>query len=256
MSPVDAAAGAFPSIVPGSVRRWGGAAVLVARRTGPREAPVPSSGLSPAERRVVGALPARRRAEWLAGRLLAKRLVGEAMAAPEREVEVLPRDDGSPYVVVGGIPVPALHVSISHTGRHVAAALAPEPVGVDLCETGSADAVRRVAEHAFSPGELTLIGADRAEALAGAWALKEAAVKADRSSVFGSAPRAVALLGLAPPRLGGRRRAMVWRAGGALLALVLARPRGHCVGAPCPAGSCLSVEPLAVRGAVGHRQSN
>ncbi|MFE2325385.1 type I polyketide synthase [Streptomyces sp. NPDC059385] len=110
--------------------------------------------------------------------------------------------------------------------------------------------------HAFSPGELTLIGADRAEALAGAWALKEAAVKADRSGVFGWAPRGVALLGLAPPRLGGRRRAMVWRAGGALLALVLARPCRHCVGAPCPAGSCLSVEPLAVRGAVGHRQGN
>ncbi|MFJ8013678.1 4'-phosphopantetheinyl transferase family protein [Streptomyces sp. NPDC096339] len=224
MSPAAVAAGAFPPIAPGGVHRWGGAALIVARRPGPHEAPWPSPGLSPAERRVVRALPAWRRAEWLAGRLLAKRLVGGALAAPEREVEILPRDDGSPYAVVGGSPVPALNVSISHTARHVAAALAPEPVGVDLCEAGSADAVRRVADHVFSPAELALIGTDRADALAGAWALKEAAVKADRSGVFGSAPRGVALLGLTPPLLGGRRRAMVWRAGGALLALVLARP--------------------------------
>ncbi|MFB6617573.1 4'-phosphopantetheinyl transferase family protein [Streptomyces sp. NPDC085524] len=223
MSPAAVAA-AFPPIAPGSVHRWGGAALVLARRTGPGGEPLPCPVLSPAERRLAGALPARRRAEWLAGRLLAKRLVGEAVAAPEREVEILPREDGSPYAAVGGSPVVGLHVSISHTAGHVAAALAPEPVGVDLCETGSAAAVRRVADHVFSPGELSLVGTDRAEAMAGAWALKEAAVKADRSGVFGSAPRGVAILGLAPPVLGGRRRARVWRAGGVLLALVLVRP--------------------------------
>ncbi|MEU7599802.1 4'-phosphopantetheinyl transferase superfamily protein [Streptomyces sp. NPDC040724] len=232
----------FPPIAPGRVHRWGGARLLVARFADLRQAPF----LSPAEQQVVRALPARRRAEWTAGRLLAKRLAGEALAVPAQEVEVLPRDDGSPYVLVGGGPVAGVQVSISHTTRHVAAALAPEAVGVDLCETGSAAAVRRVADRVFSFGERSLIGTDRPDALAGAWALKEAAVKADRSSVFGAAPRLVEILGLRPPVLAGGRRATVWRAGDAVLALVLghspgsagpgAPPWQHCVGAPCPAG--------------------
>ncbi|MFF8264381.1 4'-phosphopantetheinyl transferase family protein [Streptomyces virginiae] len=228
----------FPALAPGPVHRWGGAALVVARRSGPYRPPP----LSEAERRVLQALPAWRRAEWAQGRLLAKRLVWEALAVPPGDVEVLPRDDGSPRVVVGGVPAPAVHVSISHTARHVAAALAPDPVGVDLCETASAAAVRRVADHVLSPGELALVAAHGPGAAAAAWALKEAAVKADRSSVFGAAPRRVVLLGLGPPVLGGRRRAMVWRAGDAVLALVLAhRPAGHpyrqhCVGAPCPGG--------------------
>ncbi|MEU7556511.1 4'-phosphopantetheinyl transferase superfamily protein [Streptomyces sp. NPDC044571] len=232
----------FQSIAPGRVHRWGGAVLTVARRPDLQQTPP----LSPAEQRVVHALPAWRQAEWMAGRLLAKRLVGEVLAAPAEDVEILPRDDGSPYVGVGGSPVPDLNVSISHTAGHVAAALAGVPVGVDLCETASAPAVRRVADHALSPGELSLVGAHRADALVGSWALKEAAVKADRSGIFGAAPRCIAILGLRPPVLSGRRSAMVWQAGGAVLALVLAPlPWQHCVGAPRVAGSCLSEEPLA-----------
>ncbi|MEU9236284.1 4'-phosphopantetheinyl transferase family protein [Streptomyces subrutilus] len=208
----------FQPIAPGHPHRWGGALLAVARRRDLHA----GAPLSSAERHVADALPAGRRAEWVAGRLLAKRLAAELLAVPAHEVEILPRDDGSPYVRVGGGPVPGAHVSLSHTARHVAAALAPEPVGVDLCETGSADAVRRVADHALSPGELSLAGTDRPDALAGAWALKEAAVKADRTGIFGAAPRGVPILGLWPPVLGGRRRAMVWQAGDAVLALVLA----------------------------------
>ncbi len=95
---------------------------------------------------------------------------------------------------------------------------------MDLCESVSAAAVRRVADHVFSPEELSLVGTDRPDALAGAWALKEASVKADRSSVFGDAPRRTVILGLRPPVLGGRRHAMAWRADGVVLALVLAHP--------------------------------
>lgn len=216
----------FPPIAPGRIHRWGGAALIVARRPGLPPGPV----LSAAEGRVIRGLPAWRQAEWAAGRLLAKRLVAEVRAAPEDEVEILPRDDGSPRVLVGGSPVPGAHLSISHTAGHVAAALAPEPVGVDLCESASAAVVRRAADHILSPGELSLIGTDRPDALAGAWSLKEAAVKADRSGVFGAAPHRIPILGLRPPLLGGRRRAMVWRAGDAVLALVLAPP-GRAAGA-------------------------
>lgn len=144
----------FPPIEPGQVHRWGGAGVLVTRRPALHPA-VSLASLSPAEQQLARALPAWRQAEWAAGRLLAKRLVGEFLDAPAADVEILPREDGSPHVLVGGSPVPALHVSISHTAHHVAAALAPQPVGVDLCETASADAVRRVADHVLSPGELS-----------------------------------------------------------------------------------------------------
>ncbi|MCB5181973.1 4'-phosphopantetheinyl transferase family protein [Streptomyces antimicrobicus] len=247
----------FRPIAPGRIHRWTGAGLVVARRADLRGVP----HLSAAEQGVVRALPAWRQAEWLAGRLLAKRLVGVAVGAPVEEVEVLPREDGSPRVLVGGRALPSVHVSVSHTAGHVAAAVAPGPVGVDLCETASAAVVRRVAHRVFSAAEVALAGPDRADGLAGAWALKEAAVKADRSTVFGAAPRRIRILGLRPPVLGGGRRAMVWRAGDAVLALVLARPAGcpagrHCVGAPCPAGSCLSVEPLPEEVAVGQRQRN
>ncbi|WP_330328700.1 4'-phosphopantetheinyl transferase superfamily protein [Streptomyces sp. NBC_00536] len=210
----------FPPIAPGPVHRWGGARLIVARRADLHRAPP----LSPAEERVVRALPPWRQAEWLAGRLLAKLLVGVAVTGTAHDVEILPRDDGSPRVLVSGSPVPGVYLSISHTAHHVAAALAPEPVGVDLCENGSAAAVYRVADHVLSPRERSLIGTDRPALAAGAWALKEAAVKADRSGIFGAAARGVVILGLDPPVLGGRRRAMVWQAGDAVLALVLARP--------------------------------
>lgn len=220
MTPDALDGAAFPPIAAGPLHRWGGAGLIVARRSDLLGAPV----LSPAERRVIHALPGWRQAEWAAGRLLAKRLAGEVLSVPAGEVEILPRTDGSPRVLVGGSPVHSVHLSISHTGEHVAAALAPQPVGVDLCDTGSAAAVRRVADRVLSPRELTLIGTDRPAVMAGAWALKEAAVKADRSGIFGAAPRRIAILGLRPPLLGGRRRARVWQVGDTVLALVLAHP--------------------------------
>ncbi|WP_051807574.1 4'-phosphopantetheinyl transferase family protein [Streptomyces sp. NRRL F-2664] len=211
---------AFPTITPGPVHRWGGAALVVARRPALHRPPP----LSAAEQRVLEALPVRRHAEWTQGRLLAKRLVGDVLAVPPAEVEVLPRDDGSPHLVVGGAPTPSWHVSVSHTTGHAAAALAPQPVGVDLCETASAAAVHRAADHVLSPAERTLVGTDRPEAAAAAWALKEAAVKADRSSLFGPAPRRIALLALHPPLLTGRRHTMLWHTDNTVLALVLAPP--------------------------------
>ncbi|MFH7597260.1 4'-phosphopantetheinyl transferase superfamily protein [Streptomyces racemochromogenes] len=211
----------FRPLAPGFVHHWGGAGLLVARRADLTHLPL---RLSPAEQRVARTLPAGRRSGWMAGRLLAKRLAGELVGAPSREVEVLPREDGSPQLLVGGRPLSSLHVSISHAPGHTAAALAPGPVGVDVCETASAAAVRRAADHAFSPAELSLLGAGRADALAGAWALKEAAVKADRGGVPGTAPRRIPLLGLRPPALGGPRRAMAWQSGDAVVALVLAHP--------------------------------
>nr|WP_237519409.1 4'-phosphopantetheinyl transferase superfamily protein [Streptomyces sp. HUCO-GS316] len=216
---------AFPVITPGRVHRWSGATLVVARREdvdlAPRWSPLPL--LSPAERHVFHALPRWRQDEWGAGRFLAKRLVAEVTGAPVTEVEILPRDDGSPRVSVDGSPAPAVHLSLSHTDHHVAAAVALGAVGVDLCEMASAAAVRRAADHILVPEERPLV-TDDPDLLTAAWALKEAAVKADRRSLFGEAPRGVRILGLTPPALDGRRRAMVRHTGTAVLALVLAPP--------------------------------
>ncbi|MFK4145273.1 4'-phosphopantetheinyl transferase family protein [Streptomyces sp. NPDC004065] len=224
----------FPTIALDRVHRWGGAALVVVARDALDAAPhcspravlsVPSV-LSRAERHVFDALPPWRQAEWWAGRLTAKRLVAEVTGTPVTSVEILPRADGSPRLTLaagpGGRPRDRCpHLTISHTAHHVAVALAPGPVGVDVCETASAGAVRRAADHVLSPAERRLVP-DGAGFLTAAWALKEAAVKAERRGLAGEAPRRVRLLGLTPPALDGPRRALVRRAGTAVLALVLA----------------------------------
>ncbi|MGV4987335.1 4'-phosphopantetheinyl transferase family protein [Streptomyces sp. NPDC001709] len=208
---------AFPGIMPGRVHRWSGATFLVARRDAlDRKASwSPLRLLTPAERHVFHGLPPWRQAEWGAGRFLAKTLVAALTGLQVTEVEILPREDGSPRV-----SVPGLHVSLSHTTHHVAAAVAPGAIGVDLCETASAPAVRRAAAHVLAPEERQLTDG-RPELLTAAWALKEAAVKADRHSLFGEAPRRIRILTLTPPTLSGDRRALVGSAGTATLAVVL-----------------------------------
>ncbi|MGV9278161.1 4'-phosphopantetheinyl transferase family protein [Streptomyces griseosporeus] len=208
----------FPSLAPGRVHRWGGAALVVARRADLDRSAARSPLLTPAERHVLDGLPARRRAEWAAARVLAKELVARVTGERAGDVEILPLADGSPR-----LSVPGLRISLSHTAGHVAAATAPGPVGVDVCETSCAPAVLRAADHVLHPEERRIAGTDP-ERLAAAWALKEAAVKADRRGLSGEAPRRVRILGLAPPLLDGGRRALVRATGTAAVALVLAPP--------------------------------
>ncbi|EST34808.1 4'-phosphopantetheinyl transferase family protein [Streptomyces roseochromogenus] len=212
----------FPGITPGRVHRWGGATLLVARRDAPGRRPSWSRLplFTPAERLVLHGLPPWRQAEWGAGRLIAKTVVSWLTGLPVTDVEILPRDDGSPRV-----SVPGLHVSLSHTTHHVAAAIASGAVGVDLCETTAAPAVRRAAAHVMAPEERQLSG-ETPELLTAAWALKEAAVKAERQGLFSEAPRRIRILTLAPPTLSGDRRALVGSAGTATLALVLGDGQG------------------------------
>ncbi|MFF7300101.1 hypothetical protein [Streptomyces sp. NPDC008265] len=195
-----AACPGFLPAAPGALHRWGRAGLLVARHRDVRRAPP----LSPAERCAAASLPAPRRAAWPAVLFLARILVADALGVPAAEVEVLTGEDGGPYALVGGGPAPGVHLSLGRAGGHLAAAIAPGPVGVDLRETSA--------------------GADRPEALAAVRALKEAAAKADRGAAPDAAPRPAAVLGLCPPVLAGRRSARVWRTGDAVVALVLAGP--------------------------------
>ncbi|MFF9277413.1 4'-phosphopantetheinyl transferase superfamily protein [Streptomyces griseosporeus] len=208
----------FPSLVPGRVHRWGGAALVLARRADLDRIASGSPLLTPAERHVLHGLAPRRRAQWTAGRILAKALVAEVTGKRADGVEILPCADGSPR-----LSVPGLRLSLSHTAGHVAAAVAAGPVGVDVCETSRAPEVLRAADHVLNPGESAVVGHD-AVRLAAAWALKEAAVKAGRQGLSGEAPRRVRILGLTPPALDGGHRALVRAAGAAVVALVLARP--------------------------------
>ncbi|GGW55957.1 hypothetical protein GCM10010503_36340 [Streptomyces lucensis JCM 4490] len=207
----------FPAIAPGRVHHWEESAFLVARRdllgATPSWSPLPL--FTPAERQVFHGLPRWRQAEWEAGRLLAKTVVSSVTGRPVTEVEILPRADGSPR-----LSVPGLQVSISHTAHHVAAAVAPGAVGVDLCELSAAPSVGRAAAHVLAPAERQLTR-ESPELLTAAWALKEAAVKAGRQGLFCEAPRRVRILTLIPPVLSGGRRALVGSAGTATLAVVL-----------------------------------
>ncbi|MFK0012746.1 4'-phosphopantetheinyl transferase family protein [Streptomyces sp. NPDC091027] len=215
-----AACPGFLPAAPGALHRWGRAGLLVARHRDVRRAPP----LSPAERCAAASLPAPRRAAWPAVLFLARILVADALGVPAAEVEVLTGEDGGPYALVGGGPAPGVHLSLGRAGGHLAAAIAPGPVGVDLRETSAGAAERRRAGHALSARERALAGADRPEALAAVRALKEAAAKADRGAAPDAAPRPAAVLGLCPPVLTGRRSARVWRTGDAVVALVLAGP--------------------------------
>ena len=77
-----------------------------------------TGSLTPAERNVLASIRGpRRREEWIRGRLAAHRLVDR---------EVLVDTDGAPRIEDG-------HISLSHDGIWIAVAVAPTPIGVDLC---------------------------------------------------------------------------------------------------------------------------
>jgi 4'-phosphopantetheinyl transferase len=157
----------------------------------------PGRLLSPAERAALDALALeRRRRDWLAGRLAAKRAVrAAARAAGEAApawptISVLNAPDGAPYFVVDGRPelTEAWNISIAHDDGFAACAIACSArdghVGVDLERDRplAPDLLRYV----LTDGERRrLHGGVRGDApppLA-IWTAKEAVVKASRGGV-------------------------------------------------------------------------
>ncbi len=204
-----------------------------------REAHPAEAWLAPRERQVYAALrDRRRRCEWLAGRVMAKRLVSEgsrfdlAAISPMR-IEIDSGDGRArrlrPRVLVDGRPL-RWRLSIAHSGRSLLVALASNGrlgVGVDLLEPVACG--RGFAELWFTARERRWL-ADDPSLWHVAWAIKEAAYKASNGGeVFH--PRTFEVV---PDRgggfacvLGGRqpgmlRRLWVWRTPGdetAILAL-------------------------------------
>lgn len=149
--------------------------------------------LSADERAASGAMrSAERRASWLAGRILAKRLLLEAARtaghplaerrADELHVESRSTNPGHgerPTLIVGGCDQPCA-ISIAHSQRGVLAAVSLDTtllLGVDLVEPALAN--HRL-QWTFTPGERAWLaaGSDDAHRPEQLWAMKEALYKA------------------------------------------------------------------------------
>jgi len=184
---------------PGEVREVLGAFVLAEARQ-PGEVAV---ALGPQERKLLDDMPwPLRRAEWLAGRRVAKRLLAAALSLDEGRVEVLPLDSGAPRVWVDGAPRADVVLNLSHTRGWAVAAVAHAPVGVDACDDADGPRLERIGRRVFSPGEAEGCGAhDSAQRQAAVWALKEAGLKLRIGGIFDPGARSVRVESLEPPRV-------------------------------------------------------
>jgi phosphopantetheinyl transferase len=146
----------------------------------PREQLIsPPEPLSGRERAQFVGVPRSRRADWSAGRSLARRLVSRAFDLAPEAIDVLAAASGAPVIHVAGRPA-KVAVSLSHAGGWVVAAVCGAgTVGVDVCPLDQAPRVRRTARLVFSQLERERLGGlVRPEDAASAWALAEAGAKA------------------------------------------------------------------------------
>ncbi|MCE0505819.1 acyltransferase domain-containing protein [Roseivivax sp. GX 12232] len=175
--------------------------------------------LSEEERAQFAGLTGKRRRDWLMGRIALKEAARGWFAA-EQGVLLLPADipvvsdaQGRPRIAPDrpstlGITGPMPEVSLAHAGGAALAAVGPAglPLGVDL-ETPQGLAPELLAEGAFAPGELALLGVsdpaqpEAAPRLLSGWCAKESAAKLLGEGLTGR-PRAFVLTACDAP--GGR----------------------------------------------------
>lgn len=91
------------------------------------------------------------RARYVAGRLLLRQLAASVFGTVADEIRLGAEPAGRPIVVDPPFP---LFVSLAHSGRHVVAALARRPVGIDVEELPRALQEPAVVERVCSPYEL------------------------------------------------------------------------------------------------------
>jgi 4'-phosphopantetheinyl transferase EntD len=183
----------------GEVQKLLGAWVLAERR----EAGEVGVTLGPREQALLADMPwPLRRAEWLAGRRVAKRLLAAACGFTPERTEVLPLESGAPRVWVDGVARDDLVLTLSHTKGWAVAAVASARVGIDVCDDLDGPRLARIARRVFSPGEAEACGAmASAQTQAAVWALKEAGLKLRIGGVFDPGARSVRVESLAPPRV-------------------------------------------------------
>jgi phosphopantetheinyl transferase len=174
-----------------------GAALFASARGEPRALPPPTD-----EERARAATfgSPTRRAEWLHGRAVLRRLGAEVLGVPAEAMAVATGEAGEPLLTAGGRELGGARVSLTHTRRWVVAALCEARVGVDACDALDGARVARVGARAFAPGELEDCGAAASDAhRAAAWALKEAVLKLTLGGVFEPGVASVRVRSLAPP---------------------------------------------------------
>jgi phosphopantetheinyl transferase len=184
---------------PGVVQQVLGAFVLAERRE-PGEVEVV---LGEAERALLADMPwPLRRAEWLAGRRVAKRLLQQSLGFDPARTQVLPLESGAPRISVDGVERTDLVINLSHTKGWAVAAVATGRVGIDVCDDVDGERIARIARRVFSEGEAEACGAfESRETQASVWALKEAGLKLFIGGVFDPGARAIRVVSLTPPQV-------------------------------------------------------
>jgi phosphopantetheinyl transferase len=157
------------------------------------------------------------RAQFLAGRALARRALKGATGRPARSHRLLGAPGEKP-TCAGGPPF-----SLAHSGRLVVCAVARRgAVGVDVEQPRAGRRTTAIAESYFSRGEQAWLAAGPAERFYMLWVLKEAYLKALGTGLAGGLGALQCCI--EPPRIevtaGGRRANLaLFRAGDAFVAV-------------------------------------
>ncbi|HSV34497.1 MAG TPA: 4'-phosphopantetheinyl transferase superfamily protein [Ramlibacter sp.] len=181
------------------------------------------SWLTPAERVRCDRISAReRRAQFIAGRWLARRLLCQAYGG-ELPAWSLSAPERGPPEVQARLPGSRVHASISHSGDAVACAVAEVPIGVDV-EVPRADRARdyvALGEAVCSPGELERVAGalpgERSTVFHECWTMKEAWLKSRGEDM---SPARMARIHTAPAAADATFNGHVWRGADVTVALV------------------------------------
>jgi 4'-phosphopantetheinyl transferase len=191
-----------------------------------------TSLLSPVElARLASMSHAKRRRQFIAGRVLAKKLIA-AMSGDGAERAVIDVSaTGKPYLA----DRPDLHFSISHSGHWVACVVASVAVGLDIERIDSKRSTRELIEEVCSKEEqrllATLPGDRRDQLFTEFWTLKEAWQKRQGRTLDVE-----------------RMRAIKWR--------TAAPPEGNCVSWMTDDALAISVVGPSARSLLGHPASS
>jgi 4'-phosphopantetheinyl transferase len=201
--------------------------------------------LSPSERVRLDAISAPlRRAQFLAGRWVARALLAAVHGADPLNDWALTADPDLPPMLSGASPVGPLHVALSHSGDHVVCGIDTAPIGIDV------EAPRRPRNAALMKASCCREEATELDALEEAvrqarfdalWTLKEAWLK---QRCTGVSPARLATLCTRLAADGERPDAWCWRSRGVVLSVAaaaepilrfdeaahLAQPERWCVG--------------------------
>jgi 4'-phosphopantetheinyl transferase len=176
--------------------------------------------LSPGEQaRLERLTAATRRMEFIAGRRLARQLLATVYAGAPEQWQMSAPESGRPTVIGPAGVRP--YVSLSHSGGHVACAVAPHPLGLDLeCDIRPRDFLTLADVICTTAEAARLRAADqcaRARLFYECWTLKEAWLKSRGEPL---SPARLALIGTEITKDQTTADGRLWHGAGFVLALV------------------------------------